>query len=246
MPPGRLPGEVFWACPTGKRPRGRPRTRWRDYVFQLAWECLGVPPEELEEVAREREGIHVLNYLDDWLILAHSKAMAASHRDSVLAHMRSLGLRINPENCAFSISENHLLGGDLGFHHNAGMSISCSSILSAVNAVCLDQSFSVVEAQRIFGLMAAACNVIPLGLLHMRFWLRVLAQRCGLPSPQASFVPSQLLWEPEQGSSVKVCIFPTLAISEDQTYMCVPGICRDKSAAELRKRRTGEMTENML
>ncbi|KAK3566589.1 hypothetical protein QTP86_001091 [Hemibagrus guttatus] len=55
MPPGRLPGEVFRACPTGKRPRGRPRTRWRDYVFRLAWECLGVPPEELEEVARERE-----------------------------------------------------------------------------------------------------------------------------------------------------------------------------------------------
>ncbi|KAK3508311.1 hypothetical protein QTP70_020019 [Hemibagrus guttatus] len=55
MPPGRLPGEVFRACPNGKRPRGRPRTRWRDYVFWLAWERLGVPPEELEEVARERE-----------------------------------------------------------------------------------------------------------------------------------------------------------------------------------------------
>ncbi|KAK3523078.1 hypothetical protein QTP86_012752 [Hemibagrus guttatus] len=55
MPPGRLPGEVFRACPTGKRPRGRPRTLWRDYVFRLAWERLGVPPEELEEVARERE-----------------------------------------------------------------------------------------------------------------------------------------------------------------------------------------------
>ncbi|KAK3523553.1 hypothetical protein QTP70_002456 [Hemibagrus guttatus] len=55
MPPGRLPGEVFRACPTGKRSRGRPRTRWRDYVFRLAWERLGVPPEELEEVAREME-----------------------------------------------------------------------------------------------------------------------------------------------------------------------------------------------
>ncbi|KAK3517257.1 hypothetical protein QTP70_001616, partial [Hemibagrus guttatus] len=55
MPPGRLPGEVFQACPTGKRPRGRPRTRWRDCVFRLACERLGVPPEELEEVAKERE-----------------------------------------------------------------------------------------------------------------------------------------------------------------------------------------------
>ncbi|KAK3524537.1 hypothetical protein QTP70_029847, partial [Hemibagrus guttatus] len=55
MPPGHLPGEVFRACPTGKRPRGRPRTRWRDYVSRLAWEHLGVPPEELEEVSEERE-----------------------------------------------------------------------------------------------------------------------------------------------------------------------------------------------
>ncbi|KAK3561554.1 hypothetical protein QTP86_008774 [Hemibagrus guttatus] len=45
MPPGCLPGEVFRACPTGKRPRGRPRTRWRDYIS----------PEELEEVSGERE-----------------------------------------------------------------------------------------------------------------------------------------------------------------------------------------------
>ncbi|KAK3553558.1 hypothetical protein QTP70_004565 [Hemibagrus guttatus] len=56
MPPGRLSGEVFRACPTRKRPRGRPKTHWRDYVFRLAWERLGVPPEELEEVSREREG----------------------------------------------------------------------------------------------------------------------------------------------------------------------------------------------
>ncbi|CAM4544523.1 unnamed protein product [Leuciscus chuanchicus] len=55
MPPGRLPRKVFRARPTGKRPRGRPRTCWRDYVSRLAWERLGVPPEELEEVSRERE-----------------------------------------------------------------------------------------------------------------------------------------------------------------------------------------------
>ncbi|XP_055016887.1 AP-5 complex subunit sigma-1 isoform X2 [Boleophthalmus pectinirostris] len=55
MPPGRLPQEVFWACPTGRRPRGRPRTRWRDYVSRLAWERLGIPLEELEDVCVERE-----------------------------------------------------------------------------------------------------------------------------------------------------------------------------------------------
>ncbi|TWW53877.1 R2DM Retrovirus-related Pol polyprotein from type II retrotransposable element [Takifugu flavidus] len=55
MPPGRLPGEVFRACPSGRRPPGRPRTRWRDYVSRLVWERLGIPPDELEEVAGERE-----------------------------------------------------------------------------------------------------------------------------------------------------------------------------------------------
>ena len=55
MPPGRLPREVFLACPAGRRPRGRPRTRWSDYVAQLAWERLGILPEELEEVSGERE-----------------------------------------------------------------------------------------------------------------------------------------------------------------------------------------------
>ncbi|KAK3545899.1 hypothetical protein QTP70_016590 [Hemibagrus guttatus] len=45
------------------------------------------------------QGIRVFNYLDDWLILAHSKAMAASHGEVVLAHMWSLGLKINPEKC---------------------------------------------------------------------------------------------------------------------------------------------------
>ncbi|XP_061625696.1 probable ATP-dependent RNA helicase DDX17 isoform X2 [Phyllopteryx taeniolatus] len=51
--PGRLPGEVFRARPS--RPRGRPMTRWRDYILRLAWERLGIPPEELDVVAGERE-----------------------------------------------------------------------------------------------------------------------------------------------------------------------------------------------
>ncbi|TWW73458.1 hypothetical protein D4764_15G0008520 [Takifugu flavidus] len=53
--PERLPGEVFRACPSGRRPPGRPRTHWRDYVSRLAWERLGIPPDEMEEVAGERE-----------------------------------------------------------------------------------------------------------------------------------------------------------------------------------------------
>ena len=60
MPPGRLPLEVFRARPTGRRPRGRPRTRWRDYISLLAWERLGIPQEELESVAGEKEAWRAL------------------------------------------------------------------------------------------------------------------------------------------------------------------------------------------
>ncbi|KAK3569625.1 hypothetical protein QTP86_002587 [Hemibagrus guttatus] len=96
------------------------------------------------------QGICVLNYLDDRLILAHSKAMAASHWDVVLAHMRSLGLRINPEKCVLSPSQRTTL---LGVIWNSTTMWACpsparvASILLALNAVQLDQSLSVTEAQ---------------------------------------------------------------------------------------------------
>ncbi|KAJ8007663.1 hypothetical protein DPEC_G00096500 [Dallia pectoralis] len=60
MPPGRLPREVFQARPAGRRPRGRPRTRWRDYISTLAWERLGIPQSELANVARERPLLELL------------------------------------------------------------------------------------------------------------------------------------------------------------------------------------------
>ena len=55
MPPRRLPGEVFRAHPSGRRPPGRPRTHWKDYVSELAWVHFGIRPEELDKVAGERE-----------------------------------------------------------------------------------------------------------------------------------------------------------------------------------------------
>ena len=45
--------------PTGKRPRGRPRTRWQDYISNLSWSRLGVEPE-LSEIAVDREVFRVL------------------------------------------------------------------------------------------------------------------------------------------------------------------------------------------
>lgn len=38
MPPGCIPGEVFRARPSGRRPLGRLESRWGDDVSQLAWD----------------------------------------------------------------------------------------------------------------------------------------------------------------------------------------------------------------
>ncbi|XP_072513006.1 zona pellucida sperm-binding protein 3 [Salminus brasiliensis] len=45
--------EVYRARPAGRRLRGRPRTRWWHYVSPLAWERLGKPQQEQEEITRD-------------------------------------------------------------------------------------------------------------------------------------------------------------------------------------------------
>ncbi len=40
-------------------------------------------------------GVRILNYLDDWLILAQSREQLDDHRDLVLRHLSQLGLRVN-------------------------------------------------------------------------------------------------------------------------------------------------------
>lgn len=50
-----IPGEAFRACPSGRRPPGRPKTRCRDYVSRLTWEPLGIPLEEFEDIDWEQE-----------------------------------------------------------------------------------------------------------------------------------------------------------------------------------------------
>jgi len=60
MPHERLVRQVLLAKLTGKRPRRRPRTRWNDYISDIAWSCLGVEPAELPKLAVDREVFRVL------------------------------------------------------------------------------------------------------------------------------------------------------------------------------------------
>ncbi len=50
------------------------------------------------------QGIRVLNYLDDWLILVHSRESVSCHRDVVLRNVCALGLRTNTKKSVLSTS----------------------------------------------------------------------------------------------------------------------------------------------
>ncbi len=124
------------------------------------------------------QGIRIMNYIDDWLILAQSHQLAVRHRDVVLAHMEKLGLRLNAKKSVLSpLQRTTFLGviWDSTSMQARLLPARIESILSAVKRIRLGQSLTVRQFQRLLGLMAAASNVIPVGLLHMRplqWWLR--------------------------------------------------------------------------
>ncbi|XP_051740767.1 uncharacterized protein LOC127507586 [Ctenopharyngodon idella] len=124
------------------------------------------------------QGIRVLNYIDDWLILAQSEQQAVQHRDVVLSQMRRLGLRLNAKKSVLLPAQTSNYLGVVWDSTTMQARLSparVNAILSAVKGVKLGQSLTVKQFQRLLGLMAAASSVIPFGLLHMRplqWWLR--------------------------------------------------------------------------
>ena len=54
-PQERLPKQALHAKANGRRPVGRPRTRWTDYIEDLGWNRLGLRPSEMMEVVEDRE-----------------------------------------------------------------------------------------------------------------------------------------------------------------------------------------------
>ena len=55
MPQERLPKQALHAKANGRRPVGRPRTRWTDYIEDLGWNRLGLRPSEMMEVMEDHE-----------------------------------------------------------------------------------------------------------------------------------------------------------------------------------------------
>ncbi len=124
------------------------------------------------------QGIRILNYIDDWLILAHSEQMAVRHRDVVLAQMKELGLRLNAKKSVLCPLQRTTYLGVVWDSTTMQAWFSPARIeliLTTVRRVREGLSLTVKQFQRLLGLMAAASNVIYFGLLYMRslqWWLK--------------------------------------------------------------------------
>ncbi len=110
------------------------------------------------------QGIRVLNYLDDWLILAHSRELVSHHRDIVLGHIHSLGLRMNAKKSVLLLSQRTVfLGVRLdSVQMQAHLAPARIPDLTACLArFKLGHHVSVGTCRRLLGLMAAASPVLP-------------------------------------------------------------------------------------
>ncbi len=134
------------------------------------------------------QGIRVLNYLDDRLILAHSRELVSRHRDIVLGHIHSLGLRMNAKKSVLLPSQRTVfLGVRLdSVQMQARLAPARIPDLTACLArFKLGHHVSVGTCRRLLGLMAAASPVLPLGLLHMRpflWWMKELRLHPTVPA----------------------------------------------------------------
>ncbi len=131
-------------------------------VFTKVVEAARVPLREA--------GIRVLNYLDDWLLLAQSRTLLCEHRDTVLSHLSRLGLQVYWEKSKLSPTQRiSFLGMELdSVNLTARLSIELAqSMLSCLESFQRKRAVPLKHFQRLLGHMVSAATVTPHGLLHM-------------------------------------------------------------------------------
>nr|XP_055049505.1 uncharacterized protein LOC129434990 [Misgurnus anguillicaudatus] len=171
-------------------PRHRPFLRFafegRAYQYKVLPFGLSLSPRVFTKVVEaalkplRESGVRILAYLDDWLIIAHSRRTLCEHRDLTLQHLARLGLRVNWEKSKLCPTQRiSFLGMELDSidlsarltEERVQSILTCLGSFRGKNAVPLKQF------QRLLGRMAAAAAVTPLGLLHMRPLQRWLHDR---------------------------------------------------------------------
>ncbi|KAL0149460.1 hypothetical protein M9458_055248 [Cirrhinus mrigala] len=162
-------------------PRHRPFLRFafegRAYQHKVLPFGLSLSPRVFTKVAEAalsplwQMGIHILNYLDDWLLIAHSRDVLCEHRDLVLRHLSHLGLQVNREKSKLSpVQRISFLGVELDSVNMTARLTNerAQSVLNCLNLFRDKTAVPLKTFQRLLGHMAAAATVTPLGLLHMR------------------------------------------------------------------------------
>ena len=167
--------------------------RGRSYEFNVLPFGYSLAPRTFALCVRaalaplRREGIRVLDYLDDLLLLASSEELARAHTVRMVNHLSALGLAINWEKSSpWPARQISYLGLSLD---TQAMTASLSpdrreDLRLALSSVTPSRLAPVGAIRRLLGLMSAAHSVVHLGLLHMRplqRWLRGLLRR---PEPR--------------------------------------------------------------
>ncbi len=93
-------------------PRHRPFLRFaferRAYQYKVLPFRLSLSPRVFTKVAEaalvplREQGVRILNYLNNWLILSQSRSQLCKYRDLVLSHLSQLGLQVNWEKSKLS------------------------------------------------------------------------------------------------------------------------------------------------
>ncbi len=103
----------------------------RTYQYRVLPFCLALSPRTFTKYVDAAlaplclQGIRIMNYIDDWLILAQSHQAAVRHRDVVLAHMKELGLRLNAKKSVLSpIEKGHFSWRGMRLNIDAGAPVT--------------------------------------------------------------------------------------------------------------------------
>ncbi len=105
---------------------------------------------------------------------AHSSELVSRHRDIVLGHTHSLGLRMNAKKSVLLPSQRTVFLGVRLDSVQLQARLAPAQIPDFTACLArfkLGHHVSVGTCRRLLGLMAAASPVLPLGLLHMRLFL---------------------------------------------------------------------------
>ncbi len=162
-------------------PRHRPFLRFafkgQAYQYKVLPFGLSLSPRVFTKVVEaalvplREQGVRILNYLDDWLILAQSRRQLSAHRDLVLKHLSLLGLRVNWEKSKLVPTQRiSFLGMEFdSVNQTARLTqVRAQSVLNCFKTLSGRTAVPLKLFQRLMGHMAAAAVTVPLGLLHMR------------------------------------------------------------------------------